>query len=345
VSHVVLGGDEHQVSELLPWLKKWGITTGHLGSEDPVPTVWQCDVVIWSGQPDRYQGACQGTLPDGSGGAAGPAAPLIFITAEKVPSDLMPVGAISLVGPGPDVSRLRSILRDALVRSQLLRGEFRGDARGCEVDDADAYLHFLGHELRSPLTAIKTALEVLESDPGGSQAGPADFTHKMLNIALRNVRRLHQTMDWSQELLAAGVAPVVASPREVTVAELASGLARLGAVEVDAECRAQALETDPELVEALVAQMTRAVIMACPEQTPMVALDLCSESPQTLRVVVTTIETVAEPDTFDRVARFLTSPRLVEALGARMQTDGVRSDRPALAVIFKTLRETVPALC
>lgn len=62
-----------------------------------------------------------------------------------------------------------------------------------EVPVDDAYLEQVGHELRSPLTAIRTALGTLADD----LADPDDVegATRMLEIALRNTRRLEEAVD------------------------------------------------------------------------------------------------------------------------------------------------------
>jgi len=90
LSHVLLGGDEQQLTELRCLLSKWGVTVGQLPFADDVPTVLECDAVILQGNCAEYKAACLGAVPDGSGGAAGPAAPLIFINREGVSAATLP---------------------------------------------------------------------------------------------------------------------------------------------------------------------------------------------------------------------------------------------------------------
>jgi len=62
-----------------------------------------------------------------------------------------------------------------------------------------AYREFVGHELRSPLTAIHTALAALAEDLGAGE-GMRDAV-RMLEIALRNTRRLEDTVNWHLQVL------------------------------------------------------------------------------------------------------------------------------------------------
>ena len=67
---------------------------------------------------------------------------------------------VTIPDPGPGGSRLRAALQSCQERSRILRGD------PMSRHDQDQFRNFLGHELRSPLTAIKTALAVLAADKG-----------------------------------------------------------------------------------------------------------------------------------------------------------------------------------
>ncbi len=62
-----------------------------------------------------------------------------------------------------------------------------------------AYREFVCHELRSPLTAIHTALAALAEDLGAGE-GMLDAA-RMLEIALRNTRRLEDTVNCHLQVL------------------------------------------------------------------------------------------------------------------------------------------------
>ena len=120
------------------------------------------------------------------------------------------------------------------------------------------YLQFLGHELRSPLTAVKTVLETLLDDLAdgpATAAGEADARLRMVELALRNVQRLHRTVDWSQGLLALAHAAPPAARRRVALPDLLPpGLrAKLAAGETD-NAEPQVL-TDPTLCRLLLQQV------------------------------------------------------------------------------------------
>lgn len=186
MAHIILYGDESRCAPIRAQLVRWGLTVGSPAAGDPAPEgvgVDACDVVLVVG------GAAAGlpgpvAVSDGGRGAA-PAAPRFYLSDEELadgcPSSLLP----------------------RLLDAGRLAADTRAAGAGAVLEDGDD-VHRIGHELRSPLTAIKTALELMESDLGQWRADPADVEAqlKMLQIALRNVRRLHRAIEWSQMLLA-----------------------------------------------------------------------------------------------------------------------------------------------
>jgi len=348
LSHVMLGGDEQQVAELRILLAERGVTVGWLGASGLVPTVFECDTVIWAGNPDEYSGACLGTLPDGSGGAAGPAAPLIFIVADQVSesgaeSGELPKGGLSVAvaaGGGGLWSSLGVTFRTA----QELRGIPAGRNYVCSSPavDSDHYLHFLGHELRSPLTAIKTALEVLAGDIADPEQRSGRVVEKMVNIALRNVRRLHQTMDWSQELLAGEVSPAVMRPRVFRVDELAAVLADLGSVESVGVSSDTALETDAYLLYSVVVQMVRVARMVNPASSPTIQLNSPSGDRDVLELTVIYTDDGADPAEAERLVQYMISAPLVSALGGQLRRRTVSGDQQGVTISLDTLPVMLP---
>ena len=354
MSHVLLGGDEQQVTELRFLLLKWGVTVGQLPFADDVPTVLDCDAVVLRGKFDEYRDACLGAVPDGSGGAAGPAAPLIFINSDGVPLAELPPQWLVLGDQDQHGAELRLALRSSLNQARDLRGEAAGLGVDSQHQESDSYLHFLGHELRSPLTAIKTSLEVLEGELGGLDRNdsPHRAELKMVDIALRNVRRLHQTVEWSQDLLAAGTCAESLEVQDITVQDLADQLQDVGAASVATDAGGLEVQTDACLVKSLVTQMTRAVSMACPNSPVAIQLGIDPEADHLLQLVVAATDgehgvvpaaahatrlvkpaDCGEPsDELERLARFMVAPRLVEALDGSLGTLTVAGDRPALVL-------------
>lgn len=354
MSHVQLGGDEQQVSALRFLLAKWGVTVGRLGPADTRPTVLDCDAVILHGNCDPQRDACLGTMPDGSGAAAGWAAPLIFINDHDRPRHTLPDDWMVLPGVDPDGSNLQRALQVAVTAADARRNDSSGPEPECDRREADSYLHFLGHELRSPLTAIKTSLEVLAGELGDLEPEAEDKQSnlKMLTIALRNVRRLQQTVDWSQDLLAAQDSARPARLRQAAVRDLAEGLREVGAVTVVPASRELELLTDPELLEVVATQMIRAVSMACPGQPISLGLGADPDESDRCHLVVTAADgESAAPSVMsrrtqyvraygddsprcevERLARFMVAQCLVTALGGEISTPETDGERPTLVL-------------
>ena len=364
LSHVLLGGDEQQMVELRFLLSKWGVTVGQLVFGDDVPTVCDCDAVVLQGNSLAYRETCLGTLPDGPGGAVGPAAPLIFINSEGVSAENLPDDWLVLAEVTADGGNLRLALQKSCVKARRLRGDSVPAVQDSDSLDGDSYLDFLGHELRSPLTAIKTSLEVLEGELGGMEDSRESSSLKMLAIALRNVRRLHKTVDWSQDLLAAGSLSHIPSPREVAMAEMVVRLQGIGEVRVASAVQDLDLETDPEILTTLVGQMARTLEMACPDRPLTISLQEDPNDAQQLNLAVSAADgehvpasvvnrrahsvssdTAAESGSeLQRLARFMVMPDLVGGLGAKLQILDSSEDQPTLILSLNLLPETLTSL-
>jgi hypothetical protein len=197
MAHIILYGDESRCAPIRAQLVRWGLTVGSPAAGDPAPEgvgVDACDVVLVVG------GTAAGlpgpdAVSDGGRGAV-PAAPRLYLRGEAVAADRS--------------REMWSSVQEACRVARERRNPF-GPAIAASGED----VHQVGHELRSPLTAIKTALEVMQEDLRTWNDEPADIEDqlKMLQIALRNVRRLHRAVEWSQMLLAgprAGAEPLTA---------------------------------------------------------------------------------------------------------------------------------------
>jgi hypothetical protein len=162
-------------------LAAWGLTSACGGDacHRRPPTVADCDAVLWFGAPPALPAAATDE----------PAAPLLLVGQDD------PHGvAWRIIAPRRAAGDcLRRSLEACCARARALRDRPADDPLRMRWRD------FLGHELRSPLTAIKTALEEIEAAPG--DPGP------LPEIALRNVARLQLVLEWSQDLLALAEAP------------------------------------------------------------------------------------------------------------------------------------------
>jgi signal transduction histidine kinase len=214
MAHVLLFGDEAQCAPIRVQLVQWGLTVASPASSGSVPDsigVDECDVVLVvvdaaAGRPGPD------AVSDGGRGAV-PAAPRLYLSGEAVAADRS--------------REMWSSVQEACRLARERRSPF-----GPAIAAAGEDVHQVGHELRSPLTAIKTALEVMQEDLRTWNDEPAEIEDqlKMLQIALRNVRRLHRAVEWSQMLLAgprADAEPLTAESG-VTPTAAASGDAEAG---------------------------------------------------------------------------------------------------------------------
>lgn len=203
MAHFILDGDDGSCATLCEELVRCGHTVAVAApgdARDPVG-VDACDVVVVVGAAGSQPGP--DTASDGGRGAA-VAAPRVFLSA-----------AAALAGLTPE-------LHARLEAAGSLALEMRLGAAPDVAEPATRHdVQQVGHELRSPLTAIKMALEVMEGDLRTWHAEPGDLEAqlRMLEIALRNVRRLHRAVEWSQMLLSAApecVPPLTADGAQET---------------------------------------------------------------------------------------------------------------------------------
>ena len=172
---VFVGGDRQRVGQLQGWLTGWGLQCADLpdgGRPDAVPAA-HAAAVIWVHGPQAPALAAAPPVP----AAAASCAPLLLV-GDGAPAHLATAAWAALDDAGPDGAQLAAVLRPCLERS----------------GQADLDFHdFLSHELRTPLTAAGTALQMLalHMERAGGQS------LELVDIALRNVRRLEQTIDWA----------------------------------------------------------------------------------------------------------------------------------------------------
>ncbi|MBK8165501.1 MAG: hypothetical protein IPK64_05965 [bacterium] len=198
MAHIIIIGDTCPGSSIGDELVRCGHTVAVSAPGDARADagVNACDVVVLAG--DAVSLGDPVAVSDGARGAA-PAAPRVFLSDAAAAAGLTPV--------------LRARIESAWCEARALR--LSASQPGTDPA-ADSDVQQVGHELRSPLTVIKTALEVMAGDLRTWHAEPADVEAqlRMLEIALRNVRRLHRAVEWSQMLLSGargGVPPVSAA--------------------------------------------------------------------------------------------------------------------------------------
>ncbi|MFT5232439.1 MAG: signal transduction histidine kinase [Candidatus Krumholzibacteriia bacterium] len=338
LSHVLLGGDEQQVTTMHALLTQWGVTASRLASLDAVPTVLDCDAVILQGDFLQYRETNLGSLSDGTGGAVGPAAPLIFINAHAGEASTVPANWQVMNQTKSDGAALQAALWSAFGLAESLRGAL----------DNESYLQFLGHEMRSPLTALKTSLDELAQVMHKS----SDDELKMLAIARRNVQRLHETVEWNQEMLSANAAAESVNFRTSSIASLARYLAEADHdICMSSRVTETTLETDYNLVDKLLCQMTRVLNLVCPGTELDVQLfhgegtgdGICLKvSPETPRAVSASIvrqrnlvalgEPKAVTAELERLTHIVVADCLVAAIGAELKTVHTENEAPALVL-------------
>ena len=188
MAHILLFGDEEQCAPIRAQLVQWGLTVaspagGGSGPDGVGVGVDECDVVLVVGDAAAGRPGADAAADRGRG--AVPAAPRLYLSGEASAAD-----------------RSRELWLSVQEACRVARE--RRNSFGPAIAAAGEDVHQVGHELRSPLTAIKTALEVMQGDLRTWNDEPAEVEAqlKMLQIALRNVRRLHRAVEWSQMLLA-----------------------------------------------------------------------------------------------------------------------------------------------
>jgi hypothetical protein len=155
----------------------------------------------------------------------------------------------------PEGRNLRQALETCLARSEQLRRKSE------ELNGYQDYLQFLSHELKTPLTAAQTALQLLLGEADDvSDARRREF----LDIALRNLRRLGNTITWSEDYLNDRMAPAAPNWSRQGAGSLIVELVRSGdddelAVECDAAVGKVELVTDVRLLRSLLRQVNRAL--------------------------------------------------------------------------------------
>ena len=191
---ILIGGDHNQGRQLASWLEAWGLRSAPLDPQDhpaTVPTV-RASAVIYVCGPDEP------LLPLAADPGAA-MAPLVLV-GETRSSSLDDQAWTQVADPGPGGAILAAALRPCL------------EAAGGLSTDAAGFRDFLNHELRTPLTAAGTALQTLalQLERAGGQS------LELVDIALRNIRRLEQTADWACDYLAVEPRSGAATDAETT---------------------------------------------------------------------------------------------------------------------------------
>lgn len=327
MAHILFDGDIGRHPDLRSLFWQWGVTVGRLPSsagDGSRVSVEECDAVV---SPDPASGTVHqvfSAMPDGAEkeGVAVPAAAPLLVIGPNMAADL---AWVVIPHPGPGGALLKAALQSCQERAGVLRGN-SGDRH-----DRRQFREFLGHELRSPMTAIRTALTILESEKIQSP-GPA----RMLGLAQRNLSRLAQTVEWSQELMSLAEATPAPCLETVAVGDLVRAFPDHMDLKLEGMSNSGEVYSDPVLVAILAGQMKRVLSHACPEGVPEFRLGCDPDSvgyclsatiqdkgeESSVPRVSRTGEGSPEPGNraeFVNLVRMLISPALLQVLGARVR--------------------------
>ena len=326
MAHILFMGEIQQYPALRSLLWQWGVTVGSLpkdGCSGVRATVEDCDAVVQMNQGPGQAENDFGAMPDGAEaeGAVAAAAPLLAIGFEPENS------WIAIPGVGPGGSRLKVALQSCLERAHMMRGE------SGTRHDGNQFRDFVGHELRSPLTAVNTALAAL-----GNENNPGSGSVRMLRLAMRNLKRLADTIEWSQELMSLAETVPAAELVPVTAAAVARAIPDHLEVRLDKSIGSGEILTDLSLLGILISQMERVFSYACPGNSPVFSLEVdpdsgecrlsASVSENEKEVTAHRVSRSGGKETdrdkamwnraeFENLTRMLISPHLLQVLGVK----------------------------
>ncbi len=354
MTHVLLDRNLEAGKSIRHWLGRWGMTMGEFDSRPSNvqwPSILACDLVILG------SGAAEKMAADPVLAEYDSLAPVLLL---GVPGSLLlPRDAWqALPQSNPDSNQLRLALQTCLEKSALMRHE------AASGQDREEFLSFLGHEMRSPLTATKTALEVLQGDLGGleSDNGVAKPHLKMLEIALRNVRRLHHTVEWSQELMASSPVRQNLQLGPVEGEQLAAALGNKTATHWDPAATHLTVHTDADGLSMVMEQVDRALHYALPHCRPLWSAQCSAETEGALSLTLSPAvgsvqdgaprvsrlglaSATAKADTsageLERLLRFVVSGVLVSCLGVKVDVVHPEGNLPGIRIQVPAAKEAV----
>ena len=253
VTHVLLDRNLAAASRLRRQFHHWGMTSGWF---DP-----QADGACWPGILD-----CDLVLAaaDAAGRPAAhpfdPMAPLILLGVSG-PVLLSRNAWQGLPQSEPGDGTLRAAVQRALEQSAILRQE--AGAEG----EKEEFLAYLSHEMRTPLTAAKTSLEILSAELGELDTGDdrSDERQRLVEILERNLGRLQRSVEWSQELLVSSLGADKLHLGDIEAPELEVMLEQHFAMQVEPAVRDCTTHTDPVALVQLLRQLGRALAAVRPQ--------------------------------------------------------------------------------
>jgi hypothetical protein len=211
LAHIFLMGDSTLAEQVQTWLLRWGHSVNHAASEAALQSggsLRQSDAIVAVCDGHGVEGLCPAALATREG-----TAPVILVG--RSGRVCRHTGSLleHVPDPGRGGRRLRRALGYCLQRAELTRRHL------AELTGHHEYVQFLGHELRTPITSALAALEILAGEgtvgpePGGREA---DF----VRIALRNLKRLRETLEWTEDYLDARTSALAPRWRDGRLGEL-----------------------------------------------------------------------------------------------------------------------------
>ncbi|MHB8079892.1 MAG: histidine kinase [Candidatus Krumholzibacteriia bacterium] len=254
MARIFLMGDSPLAEQVQAWLLRWGHGVTHAAGEaalQPGGSLRGCDVIVVVCDGHGVEGLCPVALATRE-----EMAPVILVgragrSCRQADSPLEHVP-----DPGRGGRRLRRALGYCLQRTELTRRHL------AELTGHHEYVQFLGHELRTPITSALAALEILAGEGTvGPQSGgrEADF----VRIALRNLKRLRETLEWTEDHLDARTSALAPRWRDGRLGELVTQAVGLEAPRPDLslvfEAGAESLPvvSDGHLLRGLLQQVCR----------------------------------------------------------------------------------------
>jgi hypothetical protein len=203
---ILLTGHSALLPEIDDCLRRWGAEVLPWQDVQAAAPLAEYDVIVVACGGEAARTWCPGTL-----NLPWEEVPVILVGGEDDVCQCHRVGQVRLQELGEGGALLRSALEEALPRAASLR---------CEVEALHGfrdYVQFLRHELRTPVTAARAALQALSR----SLAETGDARQiSCVEIALRNLERLREAVAWSEDYLSSRTISAEPAWREDSAGEL-----------------------------------------------------------------------------------------------------------------------------
>lgn len=259
MARIQVTGDSPLAAQVEYWLRRWGHTVTRCVTATEfraAASIRRSDVIVIACDGRGLDGYCPLSLP-----LFGEVPPLLQIGRSDQSCRRQMLYCERVPEPGRAGRQLARGLRRCLARAVQMK------AHADELKGHQEYVQFLSHEIRTPITSALSALEILSRDAmtesGQAVRTPSDRRDGFVQLALRNLKRLRETVEWTEEYLAARTLSLVPRWEERQVGELftqASGQEGprpdLSLV-FEAGSDAGAMVSDPQLLRTLVQQVLR----------------------------------------------------------------------------------------